>query len=282
MRSRPAQGTTQEDGEGGRPAPGVLVAAALAAGPLVSLGLARFAYALLLPEMQVELGWSYARAGALNTANAVGYLAGALVAAAVALRIGTRRAFLLGTLGTTLALALTAAATGYGVLLVARALAGLTGAWAFVLGGALVAAATGRATPAAAARLLGLYYAGSGLGMTLAGLLVPWVLDRSGPLGWRWGWLALAAVGAAASACAAVALRHTGEPPPRGEEHRSWPRRRIGWLTGGYAFFGIGYIAYLTFVVAYLTELGASGERVAVFWRCWGSRRVSAASRGRR
>jgi len=50
----------------------------LAMGPAVALGLGRFAYALLLPAMRADLGWSYAVAGAMNTANAIGYLIGAL------------------------------------------------------------------------------------------------------------------------------------------------------------------------------------------------------------
>jgi predicted MFS family arabinose efflux permease len=50
----------------------------LAAGPLVAMGMARFAYALLLPPMRTDLQWTYTEAGAMNTANAVGYLAGAI------------------------------------------------------------------------------------------------------------------------------------------------------------------------------------------------------------
>lgn len=68
-----------------------------------------------------------------------------------------------------------------------------------MLGGSLVAAATAHERPSHAARMLGLYYGGSGVGMTIAGLLVPLVLDRSGELGWRWGWLALAVVATVAS-----------------------------------------------------------------------------------
>ena len=46
------------------------VAAALALATAVSLGLARFSYGLLLPPMRADLGWSYALAGGMNTANA--------------------------------------------------------------------------------------------------------------------------------------------------------------------------------------------------------------------
>ena len=64
------------------------VVAGLAMAPAVAVGLARFAYALLLPPMRADLGWTYADAGTMNTANAAGYLAGALLAAAVDSALG--------------------------------------------------------------------------------------------------------------------------------------------------------------------------------------------------
>src|SRR5262249_55841380 len=72
------------------------LAAGLALGPASVIGLARFAYALVLPGMRDDLGWSYAQAGTLGTANGVGYLLGAIVAAPVAARTGVRRAFVVG------------------------------------------------------------------------------------------------------------------------------------------------------------------------------------------
>ena len=56
-----------------------LVLAGLALGVTVTNGFARFAYGLILPAMQSDLGWNYAQAGWLNTANALGYIAGAVV-----------------------------------------------------------------------------------------------------------------------------------------------------------------------------------------------------------
>ena len=49
----------------------------LSLGAAVSLGVTRFAYGLLLPPMREALGWSYTLAGAMNTANAAGYMVGA-------------------------------------------------------------------------------------------------------------------------------------------------------------------------------------------------------------
>ncbi|GGO28165.1 hypothetical protein GCM10010116_56480 [Microbispora rosea subsp. aerata] len=65
-------------GSSSRSAPGVYwTAARLALGTASALGISRFAYGLLLPAMRTELRWSLAQAGALTTANSVGYLLGA-------------------------------------------------------------------------------------------------------------------------------------------------------------------------------------------------------------
>jgi predicted MFS family arabinose efflux permease len=80
------------------------VALGLAVGPLVAIGLARFAYALLLPGMWADLTWSYSQAGAMNTANAAGYLAGSILTARLAARLGERTVYLVGLFGTAFSL----------------------------------------------------------------------------------------------------------------------------------------------------------------------------------
>ena len=64
------------------------MALALSMGAAVSLGITRFAYGLLLPPMRADLGWSYALAGGMNTANAFGYLMGALAMPSLMRRLG--------------------------------------------------------------------------------------------------------------------------------------------------------------------------------------------------
>ena len=54
----------------------------------VGLGIGRFAYALVLPDMREDLGWSYSAAGFMNTINAVGYLVGAFAASRLIQRVG--------------------------------------------------------------------------------------------------------------------------------------------------------------------------------------------------
>ena len=62
------------------------VIVALSLGPAVANSFARFAYALVLPAMRSELGLTYSQAGGLNTANALGYLLGAMLSARYASR----------------------------------------------------------------------------------------------------------------------------------------------------------------------------------------------------
>src|ERR1035438_4547462 len=46
----------------------------LSLAPIIGLGIGRFAYSLVLPDMRDSLGWSYSAAGFMNTINAAGYL----------------------------------------------------------------------------------------------------------------------------------------------------------------------------------------------------------------
>src|SRR5687767_8761626 len=80
------------------PAQALRLALALSMGAAVSLGITRFSYALLLPPMRADLGWSYTLAGAMNTANAAGYLLGALMTPALMRRFGPVRLLVGGAL----------------------------------------------------------------------------------------------------------------------------------------------------------------------------------------
>src|SRR3954454_23801262 len=80
-------------------------AAALALAAAVSLGLSRFSYALLLPPMRADLAWSYLTAGAMNTVNAAGYLAGALVLPRLLAHVDARAVLLAGSAATAVLLA---------------------------------------------------------------------------------------------------------------------------------------------------------------------------------
>src|SRR5260370_6537704 len=114
-------------------------ALALALGPAIALGLARFGYSLLLAPMRASLHWSFTMAGALSTANSAGYLAGAVLAGPVTRWCGARKAFVLGTCLCAMSLLATAATNDSLTLFGLRAAAGVSGAVTFIVGAALVA-----------------------------------------------------------------------------------------------------------------------------------------------
>src|SRR6266436_3054668 len=111
----------------------------LSLAPTVGLGIGRFAYSLVLPDMRDALGWSYSTAGLMNTVNAIGYLAGALLASRMIRRFGLTGTVRWGTLACLLSLALCALSGNFVVLSFARLLAGVGAAVGFVGGGALAA-----------------------------------------------------------------------------------------------------------------------------------------------
>ncbi|MEI7784460.1 MAG: YbfB/YjiJ family MFS transporter, partial [Betaproteobacteria bacterium] len=160
--------------------PPVLLALALSMAAAVSLGITRFAYGLLLPIMRDDLGWSYTLAGAMNTANALGYLVGALSAPALLRRWGAGATVLVGAVGASTFMALTGFFRLAEPLLLLRLLAGAASAWLFVAAGLLTAQLAAR-HPGQSGWLLGIYYGGTGWGIAASALGVPAVVAQGGP-----------------------------------------------------------------------------------------------------
>ncbi len=271
------------------PAQALRLALALSMGAAVSLGITRFSYALLLPPMRDDLGWSYALAGGMNTANALGYLVGALGMPTLLRRFGAARLLMAGAVLACLFMAGSGFVTSAAALLLQRLLAGLASAWVFVAGG-LLAARLAAAQPSRGGFLLGLYYGGTGFGIVLSALLVPPVLAAAAGQahGWAWAWWALALAAALATAVLSTAARALPEseaaPPPVApgtDPATDTPApvalRRFGWALAGYALFGAGYIGYMTFIIALLRAQGAGAGFLTLFYALLGLACVASA-----
>lgn len=265
--------------------PHLRLALALSLGAAVSLGVTRFAYGLLLPPMRADLQWSYTLAGAMNTANALGYLLGALATPALMQRLGPSRLLLGGSALASLFMGLSGFFTAAAPLLLQRVLAGVASAFLFIAGG-LLAARLGALQPRRSGFLLGLYYGGTGLGIVLSALLVPALLEaaRERPHGWAWAWWALALACFAATAVLAWPARvlQALEPAPAAPAAAGATPRRFRWRDfapglAGYTLFGVGYIGYMTFVIALLREQGVGPERITLFYALLGVAVVASA-----
>jgi len=244
--------------------------ARLALGTASALGLARFAYGLILPAMRSELGWSLAQAGALTTANAVGYLLGAVVAAPAARRLSLAVTFRLGMVVTAAALAATAATSSYPVLLLTRAAAGLAGTLVFITGG-VIASHTAASTRSAAP--LTIYYSGAGLGIALSGAAIPALLGQH-PGRWPLAWAGLAAAAALAAIFSWTAARGSHQATTALLDLRYIAR--LWQPATAYLLFAAGYIAYITFLPAYLAAHRASITQITVTWALLGLAAVAA------
>src|SRR5690349_12965298 len=237
--------------------------------------------------MRDSLHWSYSAAGFMNTINAVGYLAGALVASRLIKRFGLARSVVWGTVACVASLALCALTGNFIALSFARLLGGFAAAAGFVGGGAL-AAMIAQTRPARANFLLSLFYAGPGVGILASGLIAPFVLQAFGPGSWWIVWwvltalslimiapLLLAPLGGKGEFTSAVRVKFSVRPV-------------LIYLTA-YFLFGAGYIAYMTFMIAYVRDGGGGASAQATFWGLigigaflspWVWRRVLAIDRG--
>jgi predicted MFS family arabinose efflux permease len=243
-----------------RPARLILI---LSLAPVIGLGIGRFAYSLVLPDMREALGWSYSAAGFMNTVNAAGYLVGALMAARLIRRFGLSASIRWGTLGCVLSLALSAISGNLAVLSFARLLVGVGAALTFVAGAAL-AARIAQSHPARASFLLSLFYAGPGFGILTSGLIAPFVLQGFGPGSWWIVWWAMTLLTAALAIPLLTIPIEADGLDDAAPAH--FAVRPILIYLAGYFLFGAGYIAYMTFMIAYVREAGGGAAAQSAFW----------------
>ncbi|WP_421046631.1 YbfB/YjiJ family MFS transporter [Paraburkholderia sp. A1RI-2L] len=253
----------------------------LSLGSAMALGFVRFSYALLLPAMKADLGWSFAQAGAMNTSNAVGYLIGAVMFPWLARHRASSTLFVAGAYAVIVLTVLCGLVSGTSLLLAQRLVAGVGSAFIFISGGVL-AARLATAVPRRGGLILGLYYGGTGYGIVLSSILVPATV-RTGLHGWQPAWFALAAACAACTLLARGAARRIDAAGAAIASARGCtPTQRTAWwrygpALGGYGLFGVGYIGYMTFIVALLRSEGMSQGVVCAFYIALGVATVASA-----
>ena len=229
----------------------------LALGGLVAMaaavGIGRFVYTPILPPMTAALGMPKATAGFIASANFLGYLTGALLAATPFVP-GSRRT------GLVVALAVSALTTGAmglasstAAFLVLRFVGGVASALALVFASALV---LDRLAAAGRSELSAVHFGGVGTGIAISAALVS-TLMRLG-LGWRALWLASGGVALIALAVVpalvpdrreATAAAAGAGPKPHG----------LASLVVAYGLFGFGYVITATFLVTIVR--GSPGVR---------------------
>ena len=226
---------------------------------ILTLGVARFAYTLLLPPMQAQAGLGVGAAGALAAINYAGYLSGALLAMLISdLRLKDR-IYRIGLLVAVASTALMGLSQEPWVWALSRYLAGLSSAAGMLLGAGLVLNWLMRHGHRGE---LGIHYSGIGLGIVACSALVA---VMGSLLDWRGQWLALAAFGSLL-AVPALAWLPRPEPMPAGAGPASMQDqpptpRFLRLLMAAYFCAGMGYVVSATFIVAIVERLpGLAGQ----------------------
>lgn len=238
---------------------------------VLAQGFGKMSYSVILPFMKDGLSLTYTQVGLIGTGNFIGYLLLSVVGGFLASRFGARRVIFVCLLVTGLGLFLTGFSNSFTFAFVARLVTGLGN------GGVPVPMITLPAIWFAARKrglAMGIVNMGVGLGLSLAGLLLPYCIDYYGRDGWRyaWYWMGLT-VAICSFACYALLRDHPREKGlttygGHGEQESgarvqvtlmSALRRVAGeteiWRLGGvYLMFGFSYMVYLTFFIAYLTK----------------------------
>jgi predicted MFS family arabinose efflux permease len=226
---------------------------------LLGIGLSRFAYTPLLPELVSAHWFTASDAAYLGAANLAGYLAGALLARPLAARltgIGAMRAMM-----ALAALSFFACAFPISFLWFFgwRVLSGVSGGVLMVL----VAPTILPHVPEARRGLAGgVIFAGVGAGIALSGTLVPLLLR--GGLVWTWLGLGVLAV-------ALAALAWGGWPPAEPVAKRRarfvWPPRVLAIVCLLYGLNAVGLVPHMTLLVDFVAR--GLGQGIAAGARYW-------------
>jgi predicted MFS family arabinose efflux permease len=248
----------------------VLPLAAAAAAFLAAQGLGRFGFGLVLPAMRDGLGLSTGDMGVLAGLGLTIYIFFSLPAGALAAQYGTRWVVVGGLLGIAGGMLVTGLAHGFVVAAIGQLLVGASGPFAIV---PILAFAGRWVRPSFRGRATGLVVAGGGVGLLLAGLLVPLVLAAADDAAWRRAWWWLAGGVLCSAVIAAAFLRDPPVRPARpaagdaGAPARSLYRSGPVWrLAVTFGLCGVSYIVYGTFFTAHLQAHGLDTATAGRLW----------------
>jgi len=242
------------------------------------LGLARFAFGMLLPAMRDTLGMSYDQMGFLGTANFAGYLAAVGVTPLLLRRHTPRKMISSGLLliaGCTFCIGLS---NSYPSILIFYTLVGIGSGFANI---PLMVLVSYWFRSDQRGRAAGLIVIGSGFAIIFAGFVIPLLNMHYGADGWRAGWLLIALIVLIIAVIAALLIRNNPaekglEPCGRKILENSESSASKKWVSGRqvltqlgvlYFIFGATYVIYGTFIVTTLIEeYGFAETSAGHFW----------------
>jgi len=212
---------------------------------VLTIGLARFAYTPLLPQMHAQAGLGVADGGLLAAINYAGYMSGALLAAWIESPIWRQRLYVWALPLALLITALMGWSTSFGVWALSRYVGGLCGAAGMLLGSGLV---QGWLMRSGRRPELGLYFIGLGLGIVVSALGAMGMTAAGS--GWAAQWQGFALLGLAFLVPAWWWRPPVPPPASRAAAGAAPSRRWMVLMLAAYFCAGWGFVINATFTVA--------------------------------
>lgn len=240
---------------------------ALAAGGMAAmaaaLGVGRFVYTPILPEMLQGLDWSASIAGLVASANYLGYLAGALAVAFGVFSGNPRQGLLLAVLASALTTGAVGLCDDWIAVSALRAVGGFASSVMIVTASTVVLR---RLDAAGAAGLSAVHFAGVGLGIAISAMLVSVLIDAGQD--WRTLWYGAGAISLLALPYVAWAIppEPTRAAAPGSVGGRKPNPQGLWLMIVAYGLFGFGYVITATFLVAIVRDNPAIREIEPWIW----------------
>jgi len=246
---------------------------------MAALGFGRFAYAMLLSSMRMSLEFSYIQMGLLSGGILLGYLLFSFIGGNLATKFGAKRVAVTSLFCSAISMFTIGRLSGFVPLLF----------FTFTMGGAGAGAHISMTTLPMAwfekrrlGRALGVVTGGTGLGIIVTGLLLPYFLSTLGKEAWRQCWAFLSMITLMVAITGLILLKekpgHTPlsySSPDKEKEPLSYEMKRNGLtlkaITIIYFIFGFAYNIYATYFVAFMVEeLQLPGKLAGVLWAIFG------------
>lgn len=238
------------------------------------LGLARFAFGMMLPAMSAKLGLTYSQGGVWGFAGLLGYLLAVPFVPHILRRIGTRSTVGIFLVIMALSMLAMGATKSFTILCLLYGLAGVAS------GGVILPAMSVMSqwfAPSHRGFASGIVMGGPGFGIILSGYIVPRLTAVAGLEAWQVGWMVFAAISLAAAVLVVTLIRNHpqelnvapyGRVPAHGtaaEAALSKPARfrLLAHLGLIFCIYGATYMLYVTFIVTTMVDAYGMTEAAA-------------------
>lgn len=219
-------------------------------GMAVAMGIGRFVFTPILPGMMEGLGLTASEAGLIASANYLGYLVGAVLAAGGWAQ-GRERLMMLAAILASGALAgLMGLAGDMAAFMAIRFFGGVASAFAMIFLSTIVFARLARLNGES---LTALHFGGVGVGIAASSLMIGILLVQGAD--WRSGWFWAAALSFAGASVVALLVKGSTSAPGEAAREPRIPRSpALTRIIVAYGLFGFGYIVTATFLIAIVRQ----------------------------